>query len=194
MRRQPDVLHLALPCEGRTGYEIDRVDAGAVPQTELPERHLEVGSLRVAGIEVDGDQDEVAPVVGELAVVENVVVPRIVEAQIRELAQGSVLAAHPVQEADVVLDMPGPVHVPLAELVLLGVQILLAARHGRRLANLEAVIHAVIGAERRCEGEAHAVGGTPPLLQVGWVDVGRVDEEVGPHDVRHVLPTGQLAR
>ena len=78
-RVEQHVLHLSGPGEAVAGDHILDLDRGIIVETELPQRHLEVGALRVVRIEVDGKEQEVAEIVRRLAVVENVVVPGVVE-------------------------------------------------------------------------------------------------------------------
>ena len=94
------------------------------------------------GVEIDREQDEIGQIRREPGVVENVIVPGIVEPQSFELLKGWVLAANPVDEADVVLDVAGLIEVPDAKLVFLAVEVLFAAGYRRALADLEAVVHA----------------------------------------------------
>jgi hypothetical protein len=158
-----------------------------VGKGELPERNLEVGDLRVVRVEGDGKQQEVRAVRRVAAVVEDRVVPRVVEGEAGEALQRRVVLAQAVQQPDVVLDVDRVVVVPGADLVLLGVEVLLLARHRRRLAVLEAVVDAVVRAQRRGEEEADAEAGHAARLEVDRVDVGRVDEEVRPHVVAAFL-------
>ena len=78
------------------------LDRRVVGQAELPERHLEVGALRVVRVEVDGEEQEVVGRRRRLAVVEDAVVPGVVEGEVGEGLQRRVLAAEPVDQADVV--------------------------------------------------------------------------------------------
>src|SRR3546814_8878075 len=53
-----------------------------------------------------------------------------------------------VHQGDILADVAGPVPVPRADLVLLGVQVLFLAGDRRRLAQLEAVVDAVVARQR----------------------------------------------
>jgi hypothetical protein len=121
---------------------LDREIVG-VREAELMERELDVALMGIEGIEIDHDEDGVGLVRRHLAVEQHVVVGGVVEAQIVELMEGRILAAHPVHRGDQVLDVAGPVPIPDLVFVFLGVEILLGPRHGRVLAQLEAVIDAV---------------------------------------------------
>ena len=81
----------------------------------------------------------------------------------------------------------GRVPVADADLVLLRVQVLLAARLDRHvLAELEAAVDAVERRQRRGEHEPHAERGPAARLQVLVQDVRRVREEVRPEVLRHL--------
>ena len=80
LRVEPDALDLPVPGEAVAADQILGLDRRLVGQAELPERHLEVGALAVVRVEVDREEDEVLPVRRHLAVVEDVVVPGVVEA------------------------------------------------------------------------------------------------------------------
>src|SRR3546814_15791157 len=85
-------------------------------------------ALRLARVERDGEQQEAREVGGALAVVQDPVVPGVVEAEIREVPQRRMGVADAVQEPDVRLDVAGTVPVPGADLVLLRVEVFLLAR------------------------------------------------------------------
>ena len=80
-----------------------------------------------------------------------------------------------------------PVEAPLAHLVLLGVEVLLAARaHGDVLARLVPGVDAVARRERRREDEPTLEGRAAALLQRGVEDVGRVRPQVRAEERRPV--------
>src|SRR5690606_31596815 len=128
-------------------------------------------ALGVVRVEIDGEEQEILLPLSRFAEIENVLVPGIIEAEIGETLESRVLAPEPVHEGDVRADMARPVPVPGAELVFLGIEIFLAVRQRRRLAELEARIDAVIGAERGCEHEPRAETGPPAPLQEVGIDV-----------------------
>ena len=113
----------------------------------------------------------------------------VVEAQVAQPLQGGVLAPDLVQPADVRRDrlrLPpaaGLVRRPVAGpvLVLLGVEVLLAARPQRDvLAQLEPGVHAPGRRQHGGEHRTHLERRRPAVLQVGVRMSWRVDEEVRP--------------
>src|SRR3546814_11508582 len=73
---------------------------------------------------------------GGFPIDEDVVVPGIVEPDVQVIVQGRVLAANAVHAGDESANVAGPVVIPGLDLVLLGVEILLLARHGTTLAQV----------------------------------------------------------
>src|SRR3546814_15968726 len=108
-------------------------------------------ALRLARVGRDGEQQEAREVGGALAVVQDPVVPGVVEAEIREVPQRRMGVADAVQEPDVRLDVAGTVPVPGADLVLLRVEVFLLARDRLGPAELEAVVHLPAAGHRRSE-------------------------------------------
>ena len=88
--------------------------------------------------------DGIGPVHGLLHKADDVAVIHPDEPQIAGLQQGRVLAPQPVQAADVSLDVARLVPVTDLDLVFVGVEIFLPARHRLVFNELEAVIDAVI--------------------------------------------------
>ena len=156
-------------------------DRAIVGQSELPHRHLEVTALRRVRIEIDEEQQEGGAILRPLAVIEDLVVPEIVEGEAAEILQRRLLAADPVEEGDVLADVALGLPVEGADLVFLGVEILFLARHGQEFAQLEAGIDAVIAAERSRQRQPGLEAGAAADLQIDRVDVRRVDEEIRPH-------------
>src|SRR5690606_23190127 len=132
-------------------------------------------------IKVDREEQEVAQVVSEFAVVENGLVPGVVETQVGEAAQRRLLASKSVHESHIRLDVPWPVPVPGTALVLLGIQVLFLAGNRGGFAEFEPAREPVVPAQGRRQEqqdlEARAYAG----MQVVGIDVGRIDEEVWPH-------------
>src|SRR3546814_12572762 len=128
-------------------------------------------ALRLARVERDGEQQEAREVGGALAVVQDPVVPGVVEAEIREVPQRRMGVADAVQEPDVRLDVAGTVPVPGADLVLLRVEVFLLARDRLGLAELEAVVHAPAAGQRLRQEGADAEAGAAAALQEARVDV-----------------------
>jgi hypothetical protein len=77
------------------------------------------------GIKIDRNQKEIGAVCRPLAIIEDVVVPGIVELDVAVGPQSRVVAAQAVDQPDVVLDVPRPVPVPGPDLVFLAVEIFL---------------------------------------------------------------------
>jgi hypothetical protein len=125
-----DVLNFAVSSEVAAGDHILHFDRGAVGEAELPKRHLEIRALSRVRIEADMEQQEVGQVGRALAVVDDVVVPGFVEGKTGEILQRRVVSTEAVDEPNVPLQVAGLVHVPGADLVLLGVEVLLLAGHG----------------------------------------------------------------
>src|SRR5690606_40281655 len=88
--------------------------------------------------------------------------------------------------------MPGLIHVPDPDLILLRVEIFFLSRYGAGLTNLKAIINPVVSRKCRCEDKPSAETSAAALLQEPWVDVGRIDEEVRPHGLP-VRPLRQFA-
>src|SRR3972149_2413339 len=84
--------------------------------------------LRVARVEVDDDEQDVRAVRARLAVGDELVVINLVEAQRVVALQGGVLAPDAVHLGDEAAEAGLVRQVPVLDLVLLGVQVLLAAR------------------------------------------------------------------
>src|SRR3546814_2049479 len=99
-------------------------------------------ALRLARVERDGEQQEAREVGGALAVVQDPVVPGVVEAEIREVPQRRMGVADAVQEPDVRLDVAGTVPVPGADLVLLRVEVR-SEEHTSELQSLMRISYAV---------------------------------------------------
>ena len=150
------MLHLAGPREALAGHHVLDLDRGFIVEAEFPQRHFEVSALRVVRIEIDGEQEEVAEVVRGFAVIEDVVVPGVVELDVGELLQGGGGMAQRVDAPDVFANVRRVVPVPRLQLILLGIGVFLLAGKRRRLAQLEAAVDAVVAAEARRQNEAHA--------------------------------------
>ncbi len=101
--------------------------------------------------------------------------------------QRRVGAADLVQPADLGRDIAGPVPVPDADLVFLGIDVLLAPSQGAGLAKLEAVVHPPEPRERAGERGADQERRPPAGLEKEGIDVRRVDEEMRTEEIRHRL-------
>ena len=183
MRIEPDPVHLSVPGEAIAVQQVLDFYRSVVRQSEFPERHLEVRFVRVVGIKIDVEEQIVLRLPVALSVIEDVVVPSVVEAQGLEAPQCRLLPAQGVDELDVVPDVTRSVHVPDADLILLGIEIFLLSGNGRRLADLEAVVDAIVAGERRRQHEAGSETRPAAMLEEVRIDVRRVGEEVWPHHV-----------
>ena len=121
--------------------------------------------MRVVGVEVDGDQDHVRPIGSHLAVKEDVVVVAAVETQVGQFLQRAVLAPDAVDGGDQFLDVARAIPVPHLVVVFFRVQVLLLARNGGVLAQLETVVDAVDARQRRGQNEARRERRPPAVLQ-----------------------------
>src|SRR5919204_1805273 len=94
---------------------------------ELVEVEVQEPRLPMLGVEVHHDQDDVLAVLGGLAVGQEMIAVHGVEAQGPVGVQRGVLAPDPIDESDELGQRIGPVQLPVAHLVLLGVEVLLLA-------------------------------------------------------------------
>ena len=164
---EPVLAHQVLDLRRR------RCRAASIP-TAAPRSCL----LHVMRIEADGDQDHVAVGGQRLAVEHHLVVVRRIETQPEMALQRRMALADAVERGDLGDDVAGGVVVADADLVFLRIQIFLAARQGRRLAKLEAGIHAPQAGQRRRQRGANEKAGPTRGLQEIRIDIGRVDEKM----------------
>src|SRR5262245_5784271 len=92
--------------------------------------------------------------------------------------QSRIRLAQPVERGDLGDDVAGRVVMAHADLILLRVEIFLAAGQRRRLAQFETGIHAPEARERRRQRGPNEESGAAGALEKEWVDVRRVDEEM----------------
>ncbi|MNS60425.1 hypothetical protein D3C72_934220 [compost metagenome] len=161
-------------------HQVFTLGFGVVIQPQLPQRQLEMRLLGVVRVEADCHQDVVVALGRALGEVQDVVVPAVEERHAQVGLQGAVLPADAVELGDLGNDVAGLAEIAWANFVLLRVQVLLLARQRCAFAQFEARVHApqprTHGGQRRADEEAGTAGG----VQEVRVDVGRVDEEVGP--------------
>src|SRR5690606_8642790 len=140
---------------------------GPLPrQPHRAEVEVEYGLLRVVGVDVDDDHDEVALVQLAAGPHEEAVVGRAVEADVAQPAQRRVAPADGVHAGDEGGHRVGPAPVARAELVLLRVEVLLVGVAGRLvLEQLVAAVHAVVGHEHGGQHEPHEEGRRRPVAQ-----------------------------
>ncbi len=190
------LLHFAGPGEGSP---VTRSCTPIEAESGSPNSHSGTSKCAVCmvwGSRLTANKRKSLLILGGLAVIEDVIVPGVVEPQIGKLLQRRVRLPQPVDEGDIRLDVALAVPIPRLDLVFLGIEIFLLAGECPRLAELEAAVKAVVAGKRRREHEADLKAGPAARLQIGRVDVGRVDEEVRPKVLRHVAggELGEIVR
>jgi hypothetical protein len=180
-------LALAIKDQRLGTHQILRPDPGLVRQTETPQGNLEFRFDRPPGIEADGNQQRIAPVRSGLRIIKHRVVEGIEELEAQMAVQRRIGAADLVQPADLGLDIAGSVPVPGADLVFLGIDVLLPPSQCAGLAKLEAVVHPPEPRERACERRADQERRPSAGLEKEGIDVRRVDEEMRAEEIRHRL-------
>src|ERR1700757_3127631 len=85
VRIERHLLDFSSPSEVHAGGKILDPDRCRIGQPEFPQRHLEVRDLGVMWVEIYGDEQEVGKVGSGLAIIDDVVIPGVVESQIGEL-------------------------------------------------------------------------------------------------------------
>src|SRR5690606_7039030 len=96
VRIEVQALELAVPGKMIAVNQVLHLDGGIVRQAELPKRYFEIEFLRIGGIKQDMEQQEAAGCGILLGVVENSVVPGVVELQRRKIPERWMLAAQTV--------------------------------------------------------------------------------------------------
>src|SRR5262249_45664270 len=102
-----------------------------------------------------------------------------IEADIGEIVERRVVAADAVQPGDRSANVSWAIPIPRLDLVFLGVEVLLATGDRRRLAELEAAIHAPKARKRRRQNGANLERGASASLQEWRGDVGGVKGKGG---------------
>ena len=181
-----DEVPRTLPPERRARQLIDDDVCRLVGETKWLEVDVDVALLALLGVEVGDDEDRRSDAGRvRLRVAEQRRVGRVVEVQRAQVGEGGLLAADLVEAGEERRQAAWLLEVPLADLVLLGVEVLLGARsHRRVLAELERrPVDAPRRRQRRRQcgpaGEHRAAAG----LQLLGEDVGRVRPGVGPEVV-----------
>src|SRR5690349_12711174 len=151
LRIEANALTGAAPVMLRAAQELRHLEGLALANLQGGERQLDHRFARVEGIEIDGNEDAVGAIRADLAVEEHALVLGRIEAKIGELVQRRIVAADVIDRGDIGFDVARPIPVPDFIFVLLGMEIFLASGNGAVLAQLEAVIDAVGGRERRRE-------------------------------------------
>src|SRR5579875_1237077 len=142
LRIEADTLGAAPPVEARPRDQLLDADLRPLIDAELGEGQRDVGLVGMVRIDVHGDPDHVLARGVRLAIEQNVGIARRIEAQVLVVVEGGIVPADPVEAGDEAADIAGTVPVPGLDLVFLRIEILLAARNRRRLAQLEAAIDA----------------------------------------------------
>ena len=181
-RIEADVVLFAAPEVALVRQQIDDLECRIQRQAPVRQRQPHEAMLHVERVEVHDHQQEVAAVDRALAVAQQLGIVGVVELQTPVVLQCRVLAANRVDARDHFGKAPGLIEAADANLVFLGIQVLLAAfTHRHVLAQLEAAVDAVAGAQRRRQHEARLERRRSASLQVLVQDVGGVREEVRPH-------------
>src|ERR1700722_716163 len=138
----------------RAGKQIFDLEILAMRNSEQFEIEVDPAGLLLGGIEVDGNEDAV--VATRFAVTENVRVIDRMEVERTITVEGGIVAADSVDQSDQRGEAVGCRAVPLANFILLAVEILLAPRLGGRVfAELKGwPVDTVVGPERRGKNEA----------------------------------------
>src|SRR3954462_9170623 len=184
LQREPHLRCGALPEGSFVAEQLVHLVGLLRVDPQIVQREIEDRLLRRVRIEADCAKQDVRAVGRRFRVEEDPIVVRLVEPQIPVELQGRILLAHPVERRDPVLDVALLVAVPVDELVLLGVQVLLLARDGLVLSELEPRVHAPRRRQRRRQRRAQEEGGPASFLQMLGKDVGRVRPEVPDHVIR----------
>ena len=161
-------------------HQVLALQAGVVGQAELPQRQFEMRLLGFVRVQADRHQDEVGEVRGALAEIQDAVVPGVVGLEPEVRLQCRVFPADAVEPGDLGDDVARRLVVARTQLVFLRVEVLLLARQGRRLAQLEAGVHAPQPRPHGRQGGTDEEAGAAGALQEPGIDVRGVDEEVRP--------------
>jgi hypothetical protein len=187
VRAQLDIVARAMPQEPSLAQEV--VDLESLARRDPERLQIEVGhpGLRVPRVQVHEHQDDARAIPRGAAVGHQGRVRHPVEGQALHLQQGGVLLPDPVHPADERREALDRVEVPVADLVLLRVQVLLVP--GSRRAVLRELedgpVDAVVRGERRGQHEPGEERGAPAGLELTGKDVGGVRPQVGPEEIAH---------
>ncbi len=177
--REPDEVATRAPAVGRVGEQVDRRERRR--QAE-PRRHDAEPVALLRRIEVDDDDHDILAL--PLRERDQLVGLRLEPGEVVEPLQGRMRAPDLVQPPDQRQQRPLQAS-PLLELVLLRVEVLLAARpHRHVLARLVARVDPVARRQRGGEHEPRLEGRPASFLEVRVEDVGRVRPHVGPVERR----------
>ncbi len=190
---QLHVVARAAPEIARAGKQIVDLVALAGVDVQIFERQVHEPRLLVVRIEVDHHQDLVHPILGALGEGDDLVVLRVVKAQVGVGLKCGIVTANLVDAADQRRQAVGAVDVPLFDLELLGIQVFFLPRRQRR------IVHELVGRPvdpvarpQRCrQDETRDESRAPAVLQRLGQDVRRVGPQVRPAKLAH-LGLGQL--
>ena len=185
------VVPLAAPGVAGAVEQIDDVVGRVLRQREAIRWQHHKAVLHRLVIEIDDHENRIRAVARDLAEREQTrIVGRAKHQSVIRL-QRRILAADAVDRRDEILDVVRVLPIPVTILVLLRVQIFLAAGHRPALAQFESAVDAVGRAERRRQDQADPERRRTALLQIGVQDVRRVGEEIRAEELRH-LGAGEL--
>src|SRR6185437_6494197 len=113
------MLDLTGPSEFVAVKQILDREAFVVGQPPFPERDLEIATMRVMGVEIDGDEKSVGAPWRGLSVIKDIVVERVVEGYAQMRMKRGFLGAYPVQLGDFGDDVTGLREIALFQFILL---------------------------------------------------------------------------
>ena len=151
------------------GKQVEKAVNVLRAQSHFGKVQAQGGPLLVVGIEVHHEEKDV--LLKGFGIGENVRIARIVEGQVLEVVEGTVIPADFVEGPDETLDIPGSVPIPDLVLVFLRVQEFLLARHRGALADFIAIVNAVGSREGGGQGEPDLEHGRRRVLQVPGQDI-----------------------
>ena len=165
VRIERDEISRARPKEALPGQEVLHLIRFMVTNAKVIQR--DVYECRLGMMNIDGDRAKNEAIFGRgrLAVEENVVILRVVEAKVCVLVKRPVLLSDEIQLGDVFLDVSRRIPIAPLELVFLGFAILLLARDRYALTKLESAVDPIDRRERGCENRADKERRTPARLQ-----------------------------
>src|ERR1700704_1464538 len=177
-----DIVAWAVPQVTRPAQKLVRLKTAVAPDAEVLERQGDHAGLSVVGVDVDDGEDNVGKVGGGLGVGDQLLVLGWVEPEAAIAVQGRVFNPDFVDQCDQLAQAVRAVVVPLANLILLGVQVFLRTGIASAcLAELERrPVDAVARAGGGSENEARHKRRAPAALQVLGQDVGGVGPKVWP--------------
>src|SRR5450830_1530930 len=194
LRIEAERLASSAPDEAALAQQVFHLQAAVVRQAEAFQGQIDVAVLGLERIEANRHQHHVvaetcalAACAGGLDEVEDALVAHAQETHAQMRLQGRVFGAELVQPGHVVDDVAGPLPVPGADFVLLGVEVFLLAGHRLRFAQFETAVDAPQARQGRGQRRPYLEAGAAGTLQELGVDVGRVDKEMRPIKIARLV-------